>query len=260
MGLITENDVRKMLTDGLLKEKGEFFLSKETILTPSARTYLMDKNIIIREKKRWKEEESETVMEEEKKPSVIVEHNAGFETVFGVHLDVKPEHMTHLRGNLLVFKDHDRIIFRGAIDSLESEIILAQIASEREGRHKLTKDLDEIINFIRKLLQAEITGKEVGSFLLQGLDEAALRDQSYHPSKYFNIRHFLPSYKYGELVAYLNRLRTLTRETEIKAFKAFKNENGAVERVDIVRAFNRLSSLFWIMMFKYLSGQYDESK
>ena len=63
--------------------------------------------------------------------------------------------------------------------------------------------------------------------------------------------------KYGEVPAHLNRLRTMARQTEITAFKAFKAEDNTVSRVDIIQAFNRLSSLFWIMMFKYLSGRYD---
>lgn len=35
----------------------------------------------------------------------------------------KPEHMTHLRGNLLVPKTHPRIAFRGQLVSLQAEII-----------------------------------------------------------------------------------------------------------------------------------------
>ena len=66
----------------------------------------------------------------------------------------------------------------------------------------------------------------------------------------FGIRHFLPGVQYGPMVAELNRLRTLTRETELAAFQAFKGQHGEMDRVDIIRAFNRLSSLFWIMMFK----------
>lgn len=240
MGLITENDIRKMLSEGLLKEKGEFFVGRDTILTPSARTFLSDKSILIKE--------------EDVKKNPFPD---GFETLFGVHLEEKPEHMTHLRGNLLVFKDHNRIVLRGAIDYLESEIILAQTVAEKNNRMKLVKDLEEIIAFIRKLLQSEITGKSLEGFILLGLDEKELREQSYHPSKYFGMHHFLPTYKHGEVVAYLNRLRTITRQTEISAFRAFKLEDGTVDRVDIIQAFNRLSSLFWIMMFKYLSGQYD---
>lgn len=264
MALITEQDIRKMMNEGLLKEKGEFHLGKDTILTPSARAYLLEKNITLsgreatahdgtgQEKAILKEADGSSF--KTKEVNTVTE----YETLFGLKLDYKPEHMTHLRGNLLVFKDHKRIILRGAIDYLESEIILAQIVSERLKKPKLTKELQEVINFIRKLLQCELTGTAVDEFRLTGLDEKEIREQSYHPSKYFGIRHFLPTYQHGEMVAYLNRLRTLARKTEIIAFKAFKEENGAVSRVDIIRAFNRLSSLFWIMMFKDLIGKYEE--
>lgn len=264
MALITEQDIRKMVSDGLLKEKGEFHLGKDTILTPSARAYLLEKNITLLGRDHPSLDNSnqaKTVELEdkiEKKKNHSIDTNAGFDTVFGVHLDEKPEHMTHLRGNLLVFKDHKRIILRGAIDYLESEIIIAQTVSERLQKPKLTKDLEEVIRFIRKILRCEITGEAIGDFMLAGLNEKDLREQSYHPSQYFGMKHFLPTYQHGEMTAYLNKLRTLTRKTEIVAFKAFKAEDGTITREDIIRAFNRLSSFFWIMMFKYLAGKYDE--
>lgn len=264
MALITEQDIRKMINDGLLKEKGEFHMGKDTILTPSARAYLLEKNISLFGRNFHSQEEAspnktasvkDTVKgEKEKNTDIKVE----YETLFGVRLDHKPEHMTHLRGNLLVFKDHKRIILRGAIDTLESEIILAQIVSERLNKPKLTKELEEVIRFIRKLLRCELTEETVGDFKLAGLSEKEIHEQSYHPSQYFGIKHFLPTYQHGEMTAYLNKLRTLARKTEIIAFKAFKAEDGTVTREDIIRAFNRLSSMFWVMMFKYLTGKYDE--
>ena len=168
-----------------------------------------------------------------------------------------PEHMTHLRGNLLVFKDHPRIALRGAIDSLEAEIIQTQITAQKAGKMKLVEDLQEVIRFIRNLLRCEVSGEAIGEFNLQGLDADQLRDHSHHPSKYYGMSHFLPSYKQGEIVASLNKLRTLTRETELIAYSAFKGEYGQVSREDIIKAFNRLSSLFWIMMFKDLAGKYN---
>ena len=257
MALITEQDIRKMMNDGLLKEKGEFHLGKDTILTPSARAYLLEKNITLTGREASGHDETQ-VGNNSSNAKEVSKTPTDYETVFGIHLDYKPEQMTHLRGNVLVFKDHKRIILRGAIDTLESEIILAQIVSERLKKPKLTKELQETINFIRKLLQCELKGEAVGDFKLAGLNEKEIREQSYHPSKYFGIRHFLPTYQHGEMTAYLNKLRTLARKTEIIAFKAFKEEDQTVTRVDIIQAFNRLSSLFWIMMFKYLSGKYDE--
>lgn len=172
-------------------------------------------------------------------------------------LQPKPEHMTHLRGDQLVYKDHPRIAFRGAIDSLESEIILLQLLTEEKHLSKLTADLEEIIRAIRHLLRCEVSGEPVGEVKLQGLTLEELRDHSHHPSKYYGMKHFLPDYKKGEIPAHLNRLRTLARETELTAYRAFRREDQSVEREDILTVLNRLSSLFWIMMFQYLTGAYD---
>ena len=54
----------------------------------------------------------------------------------------KPEHMTHLRGNTLVFKDHPVIKYRGALDYLESKIICTQIVADKKGY----KSLEELAN------------------------------------------------------------------------------------------------------------------
>lgn len=175
-------------------------------------------------------------------------------------LNPKPEHMTHLRDEVLVCKDHPRIAFRGAIDSLEADIILLQIHTSAKGMKRLTDDLEEIIKVIRQLLRCEVSGEPVGEVTLQGLDADAMRAHSHHPSQYYGMKHFLPSYKYGEIPARLNKLRTRARELELVAYRAFKKEDGQPEREDIIRVLNRLSSLFWIMMFKYLTGKYGQTE
>lgn len=169
----------------------------------------------------------------------------------------KPEHMTHLRGDELVYKDHPRIAFRGAIDALESEIILVQVFVGQKGLETLVQDLEEIIKAIRWTLRCEVSGEPVGEIILQGLSTEELREHSHHPGKYYGMKHFLPTCRHGEVVSWLNRLRTRARETELSAYRAFRMEHGDVERQDIIRILNRLSSLFWIMMFKYLTGRYE---
>lgn len=169
----------------------------------------------------------------------------------------KPEHMTHLRGDVLVYKDHPRIAFRGAIDSLESEILLVQVKAGERRLRGLYNDLEEIVAVIRRLLRCEVSGEAVDEVKLQNLTTDELRAHSHHPSRYYGMHHFLPTAQHGEMVACLNRLRTRARETELTAYKAFREENGEVSREDILRVLNRLSSLFWIMMFKYLTGAYE---
>lgn len=238
MSLLTEEDVRKLFADGKIKEKTPFSISRKQVVTPSAREFLTEKNISIQTK-----EEAQSNQEKEQ-----------YTTLFGATLTEKPEHMTHLRGNVLVRKDNRRIALRGAIDSLESEVILVQVLAQKQGKESVVQTLEEVIAFLRRLMRAEITGESIEGFCLCGLGEKEIRDQSHHPSKYFGIKHFLPSMKQGELVAHLNYLRTRARRVELIAYDAFKREEGALEREDIIQALNRLSSFFWIMMFQCLKG------
>lgn len=143
MAVLTENDIRKLFNEKVLMEKGEFYLEKDMILTPSARTYLADKNIIIRtdhleDKTRYQTEsvrmkkDKENIRNKETEMEIEKQKEEIYETLFGITLHEKPEHMTHLRGNLLVFKDNGRIALRGAIDTLESEIFLLKLLHKKK--------------------------------------------------------------------------------------------------------------------------------
>ncbi|NFA60219.1 cobalamin adenosyltransferase [Clostridium sporogenes] len=251
MSVITESEIRKRLKKENLKELKELQVLKKDIVTPSAKSFLTEHNIELKyvdaiEKKQEKKEEK------------IVSPDYKYETIFGARLKEKPEYMTHLKGNILVFKDHSRIIFRGKIDALEAKILETQILCNKLGENLVVKDLQEILDFVRKILRCEVLEEEFVDFNLQGMTKEELREKSHYPEKYFGMPHFIPDYTMGEVVIALNILRTLTREVELSAFKAFKNEYGAVERVDIIRALNRLSSLFWIMMFKYRTMKYKQ--
>ena len=188
----------------------------------------------------------------------VIGENEEFNTVFGGILKNKPEHMTHLRGNTLVFKDHPIIKYRGALDYLESKIICAQIVAEKNGYNEIVAELEEFITLVRKLIRVQITEEKLDDFKLICLNAKQLREHSHHSTKHYGISHFLPSYKQGEVVAELNALRTLSRKTELIAYDAFKDENKNVSREDIIQAFNRMSSAFWIMMCKFIKGLYKK--
>ena len=81
-----------------------FYLGKGDQLTSAARDYLSRERIEIRPGEQAKQD--------------------CFPLLTGGFLTEKPEHMTHLNGDFLVVKDHPRIIFRGKLDTLESELIL----------------------------------------------------------------------------------------------------------------------------------------
>jgi len=119
------------------------------------------------------------------------------------------------------------------------------------------KDLEDVLAYVRKILEVEVTEKELPEVALIGLNSEELRAFSHNPKKYFNIDHIIfPSYEMGDIVVTLNALRAESREVEIDALKAFKNQDGELSRNDIALALNRLSSCFYIMMCKYVSGKY----
>ncbi len=241
MELINETEVKRLINDNKIAPKGEIRVTESQLFTPSAIEYLNDKNIRI-------VKSAAPISKEEKR----------YETVFGGVILNKPEHMTHLRGNILVFKDHPVIKYRGVLDHLESEIVYAQTIIDELGYMEIVNELEEIIKLVRLLIKSEITGERLGEYKLIGLSADELREHSHHSTKHYGISHFLPSYKQGKVVALLNRLRTITRKAELVAYNAFKDANKNVERNDIIQSLNRLSSALWIMMCKFLAGLYKK--
>jgi len=165
--------------------------------------------------------------------------------------DSKPETMTHLYGNQLTEKDHPVIVFRGKLDNLCAMIMEAQLLGAEKENIEFINDMQEILEFVRSLLPAEYKGVPLGDFRLLGLSSSEIRERSYYPEKYFGRKHLLMHHSMGALCLRLNLLRTTVRETELAAVKALR------DRKDIVQALNRLSSLFYVLIYKYLPKDYS---
>ena len=148
----------------------------------------------------------------------------------------KPEHLTHLHPGELVPKTHPRIAYRGKLDSLQGEILLAM-----KDPGAPTEALEEILAFCRDLMRCDVLGEPVPEMILHGMTEAELRHRSHNPEKYYGTPHILPHKGDSLALLRLNYLRTQVRETELMSYTAFP------ERMDLHRALNRLSSLFWIL-------------
>ena len=217
--LITEALVKRKWEQKELREKTVFTLEKGDVITPSARSFLTEKGIVLAEAGTQKEE-------------------------------TKPEAMTHLRGNQLVMKSHPRIAFRGALDSLEAAIIETELWALHKNKKDLVQKLQETIELLHRLMRCEVTEQIPEPLMLSGLSSEELRQHSHHPSQYYGVKHFLPSYKQGEWVARLNILRTKTRETELKAAVAYEAEGKPPYYLGILQALNRLSSYFYILMIQ----------
>ena len=171
----------------------------------------------------------------------------------------KPEHMTQLFGNKLVCKDHPRILFRGKLDALQADVVLAQAMIQAAGGSAtLLNDLGDILKDLREMMKCEVLDEEMKVDAVIGLTHEELRAQSHNPMKYYNIKQMvLPDYTMGTEYAMLNKLRTSIRETEVAACQAFHDGKKYI-RTDIIEELNRLSSALHIMMCRHLAGWYSE--
>lgn len=249
MGLITETSLRAEIRN---KSMDKYMIKKNTKITPSAKQYLKDRKIelVVEEPDSYDSEGEPQKVKTEEKPLL--------KFVFagtGCYTSEKPEYMTQLYGKRLVYKDHPRIVFRGAIDSLQSQILLLQAEALEQKANKLLSELEEVLQYVRNILRCEVLEEEFPAIGLLGLSSEELRDQSHNPMKYYSTKHILPDCRMGKIVLGLNSLRSSIREAEIYAVRAFKKEEG-IEREDLIKALNRLSSCAYIMMLKAIGKAY----
>ncbi len=162
----------------------------------------------------------------------------------GGFCEEKPEHMTHLNGEYLVPKTHPRIAFRGAMDTLEAELLLCQ---KQTGESRL----GEILELARILLRCDVLEEPVPDKDLCGLTQDELRLRSHLPQKYYGQPHFMPSAEDSRTVLLLNRVRCFARSAELAAVHAFSDRDGNPTRPDILQALNRMSSMLYLLMIEH---------
>ena len=219
--LYTESAVR----DNIRNREGKrvFYLGKGDSLTPGARDWLRRERIEILSSELAKKDR--------------------YRLANGAFLEEKPEHMTHLNAEVLVPKTHPRIAFRGAVDTLEAELILSQLAAP-----EISGKLEEVLALARKIIRCDVLEEPLEDAALCGLTEAEQRRRSHFPQEYYGIPHFMPSASDGEIIARLNRARCAAREAELRACEAFADREGNPTRPDILKAMNRISSMLYILM------------
>ena len=289
MRAITEDFLRYELRSS---QPEVYVIPQGKILTPAAREYLQQRKIRIEKEGGYtythqlkapvqkteepEEKEAQKQPEPKNRPHVVATEVPQPEEVeIPVQITVpkpkyvdyetnayyyeKPEHMTQLFGNKLVCKDHPRILFRGKLDALQADVVLAQaMIQAAQGSQSLIKDLADILKDLREMMKCEVLDEEMAETTVIGLTHEELRAQSHNPMKYYNIKQMvLPDYTMGTEYAWLNKLRTAIRETEVAACQAFHDGKKYI-RTDIIEELNRLSSALHIMMCRHLAGWYSE--
>ena len=220
MTLYNEKKVRELIKNS---NSRIFEAGSDDIVTPQAKEYLNDQKIKLVRK-------------------TIKSYKNKIDLDYQKPVKGKAENMTHLYGNTLVPKDNEIIMFRGKIDSLQSEILLIQNKLYIEKNDKLLEILDNILNFARTIMQAEVKSVPFDGWKYFGFDSQEIRERSHNPKKYYGVKHILPNYKMDEKILLFNKLRCTTREIELIAVRALN------DRIDIIEALNRLSSFLYICM------------
>ena len=213
--LQTEQTVRANIRnrDG----KRVYFLDAKDTLTPGARDYLTRERIEIRPADQ----------------AAITE----YKLLCGGVLQKKPEQMTHLYGDVLVLKTHPRIAFRGAMDTLEGELLVCQAGL----KPPFSPQIGEILDLARSLIRCEVLSEPVKPLRLCGMTEQELRSRSHRPQDYYGQPHFMPAATDPLEVLLLNRCRCAIRNAELAAAQAFTDRDGNCSRVDILQALNRMA-------------------
>lgn len=254
-----------ILRDELRNEQPEtYYIPEGKILSPAAREYLQQRKIKFSKGSPPKVVATEvppmppvSLSQPEQAPAapeVPRPKFVDYET--GAFYMEKPEHMTHLHGNVLVPKNHPRILFRGKLDSLQALIVVDQVLLSQHGNEKLVDELSNILDVLRNMMRCDVLDEPFQNDLIIGFTHAELRARSHDPMKYYHVQPMiLPDHSMGLEYALLNQLRAAIRETEVAASTAFR-DGLKCTRKDIIEELNRLSSAAHIMMCKYLAGEY----
>ena len=136
-----------------------------------------------------------------------------------------------------VTKDAPLILFRGALDHCQAEIIVTQTILDQElqfargldpyigsSLQRLQNDLQDLLDLLRDIMTAEYTGEPLkgvepdgsgGTLRLFGLTLDELQEHSHNAEEHYGIPTMTrPDHRYGEVYAHLNLIRTELRQVE----------------------------------------------
>lgn len=138
----------------------------------------------------------------------------------------KPEYMTHLNSREMVYKTHPRILLRGKLDTLESEILLVMVGCGETWRALL----QDALMLVRQVLAADVKDAPLPPWKLGGMDAEEVHRGSHHPEAFGLSGHLLPAPEQGLLAAQMNRLRAVCREAELAGHRGLAGWRSVASR------------------------------
>lgn len=177
-------------------------------------------------------------------------------SVCGQPVTHKPEHLSQVDAGHFAPKTSPRFIFRGKMDTLHAQTLLATAQARRFNFPQLAAQLDSLAAYCREITSAEYHGRTVSPLALGGKTEADIHDITHHPQKYLGIAHVVPTANNHEMLLVLNLLRAQSRETELTAVHTFTDADGHPTRPDLLQALNRFSSAVYYLELLFAAGKF----
>jgi ethanolamine utilization cobalamin adenosyltransferase len=176
----------------------------------------------------------------------------------GEELDAKSALLTHLFDDRsLVRKDHPIIRLRGKLDLLQAHLLDAQLAARTEALADIDAALGEALDWVRRLLAAEVLSRPVPELALAGFDADELHRISHHTQEYLGVGFLLPDATMGATAVKLNLLRAQIREVELTAVELFGSETHLTpeRRERMLTGLNRLSNAIYVLTCKVVAAR-----
>jgi ethanolamine utilization protein EutL len=175
----------------------------------------------------------------------------------GMPVASKPQGFTHLFSNhSLVPKTHPVIRLRGKFDLLQAVTLEAAVLARQQGRCGTADALDQILDFLRALLSAEVTQRPIPALTIAGMGADELHRVSHDTTGYLGVGWVMPSSRMGPLVSKLNLLRASCRDVEIAAQDAMVSADhvSGDDQQALLHGLNRLSNAVYVLVCREVAG------
>lgn len=173
----------------------------------------------------------------------------------GEVLNEKPEHMTSLLSNELVYKNHPRIVLRGYLSELIAKLLVYMNELMSQEKTGILDDVKQVLHWVKALQRSEVTNEPLNELFFHDMDMEEVQKRSHNPKEFYGRGHlFGLSFNENVDVLKINELKAFSRRVEIAAFEAYSHGEN-LEREDFVKAMNRLSSVLYVIELRILAGE-----
>ncbi len=177
-------------------------------------------------------------------------------SVCGQPVTHKPGHLSQVDAAHFAPKTSPRFLFRGKMDTLHAQTLLATAQARRFNFPQLAAQLDSLAAYCREITSAEYHGRTVSPLALGEKTEADIHDITHHPRQFLGIDHLVPTAGDHEILLTLNLLRAQSREAELTAVHVFTDAEGQPTRPDLMQALNRFSSAVYYLELLFAAGKF----